>query len=284
MTPPPIPFVRDFTPLYGQAERLTPRIRRVLANNPGPFTFAGTGTFLIGDGASVAVLDPGPADDAHLEALLAAVAGETVTHVLVTHGHADHLPLARPLAEAVGAPVLAHPALSPDQALTDGDRLTGDGWTLEVVATPGHAPEHLGFALLEENTLFSGDHVMGWSTSVVSPPEGDMDAYIDSLDRVMTAGFDTLWPTHGGPVTDPLPFLTALKAHRLGRDAQVLEALARGPSSPLAMVPALYAAVDGRLWPAAAQSLLAHLIRLERRGDVMASEAPSATTVYQLRG
>jgi len=281
---PPIPFVRDFTPLYGQVERLTPRIRRVLANNPGPFTFAGTGTFLVGEGDSVAVIDPGPADDVHLSALLDAVAGETVSHVLVTHGHADHLPLARPFAEAVGAPVLAHPVLSPDQVLKDRDRITGDGWTLEVMATPGHAPEHLAFALREENALFSGDHVMGWSTSVVSPPEGDMDAYLDSVDRVMTAGFDTLWPTHGGPITDPLPFLTALKAHRLGRDEQVLEALAKGPSSALAMVPALYAAVDERLWPAAAQSLLAHLIRLERRGDVTASEAPSATTVYQLRG
>lgn len=284
MSPPPIPLVRDFTPLYGQVERLTPRIRRVLANNPGPFTFAGTGTFLIGDADAVAVIDPGPADDAHLAALLGAVEGQTVSHVLVTHGHADHLPLARPFAEAVRAPVLAHPALSPDQDLADGDRITGDGWTLEVLATPGHAPEHLAFALREENALFSGDHVMGWSTSVVSPPEGDMDSYLDSLDRVMAAGFHTLWPTHGGPVTAPLPFLQALKAHRLGRDDQLLEVLARGPSTAREMVPTLYAAVDERLWPAAAQSLLAHLIRLERRGDVEANGAPSATTVYQLRG
>ena len=208
----------------------------------------------------------------------------SVDAVLFTHGHADHLPLARPFAEAVGAPLLAHPALSPDLVLMDGDRITGSGWTLEVMATPGHAPEHLAFALVEENALFSGDHVMGWSTSVISPPEGDMDAYLDSLDRALAAGFDTLWPTHGGPVTDPLPFLKAIKAHRLGRDEQVLKALAKGPSSALAMVPALYAAVDERLWPAAAQSLLAHLIRLERRGEVTTSEPPSATTVYQLAG
>lgn len=280
---PPIPFARDFTPLYGQVERLSPLIRRVLARNPGPFTFAGTGTFLVGDADSVAVIDPGPADDAHLSALLRAVEGQTVSHVLVTHGHADHLPLARPFAGAVRAPVLADAALSPDEALKDGDRIAGDGWTLDVMATPGHAPEHLAFALLEENALFSGDHVMGWSTSVVSPPEGDMDAYIDSLDRVMAAGFDTLWPTHGGPVTEPGPFVAALKAHRLGRDAQVRDALARGPSSARSMVPALYAGVDARLWPAAAQSLLAHLIRLDRRGEVGTDDSPSPDAVYRLR-
>lgn len=279
-----IPFVRDFVPRYGEAERLTPLIRRVLARNPGPFTFAGTGTFIVGNGASVAVIDPGPDDADHLAALLAAVEGETVTAVLVTHGHADHLPLARPFAESVGAPVLGHEAVAPDTVLRDGDEVRGDGWTLRTVATPGHAAEHLAFALPEENALFSGDHVMGWSTSVVSPPEGDMDAYMDSLERVISGDYDILWPTHGGPVTDPLPFLEALKAHRLERDRQVLGQLARGPASALDMVPALYAGIDRALWPAAAQSLLAHLIRLDRRGDVIAGGEPSAATTYQLRG
>ena len=279
-----IPFVRDFVPRYGEAERLTPLIRRVLARNPGPFTFAGTGTFLIGNGASVAAIDPGPDDADHLAALLKAVEGETVTAVLVTHGHADHLPLARPFAEAVGAPVLGHEAVAPDTVLGDGDEVPGDGWTLRTVATPGHAAEHLAFALVEENALFSGDHVMGWSTSVVSPPEGDMDAYMGSLERVIAGNYDILWPTHGGPVTDPLPFLEALKAHRLERDRQVLDQLAQGPASALDMVPALYAGIDRALWPAAAQSLLAHLIRLERRGNVIAAGEPSAATSYQLRG
>lgn len=279
-----IPFVRDFVPRYGEAERLTPRIRRVLARNPGPFTFAGTGTFIVGNGASVAVIDPGPDDAGHLAALLKAVEGETVTAVLVTHGHADHLPLARPFAQAVGAPVLGHVAVAPDTVLGDGDEVPGDGWTLRAVATPGHAAEHLAFALPDENALFSGDHVMGWSTSVVSPPEGDMDAYMDSLERVIAGNYDILWPTHGGPVTDPLPFLEALKAHRLERDRQVLDQLAEGRASALDMVPALYAGIDRALWPAAAQSLLAHLIRLDRRGDVIAAGEPSASTTYQLRG
>ncbi|WP_226637472.1 MBL fold metallo-hydrolase [Brevundimonas poindexterae] len=279
-----IPFVRDFVPRYGEAERLTPRIRRVLARNPGPFTFAGTGTFIVGNGASVAVIDPGPDDAGHLAALLKAVEGETVTAVLVTHGHADHLPLARPFAQAVGAPVLGHVAVAPDTVLGDGDEVPGDGWTLRAVATPGHAAEHLAFALPDENALFSGDHVMGWSTSVVSPPEGDMDAYMDSLERVIAGNYDILWPTHGGPVTDPLPFLEALKAHRLERDRQVLDQLAQGTASALDMVPALYAGIDRALWPAAAQSLLAHLIRLDRRGDVIAAGEPSASTTYQLRG
>lgn len=280
----PIPFVRDFVPRYGEAERLTSLIRRVLARNPGPFTFAGTGTFLIGNGASVAVIDPGPDDSDHLTALLKAVAGETITAVLVTHGHADHLPLARPFAEAVGAPVLGHEAVAPDTVLGDGDVVRGDGWTLRTVATPGHAAEHLAFALVEENALFSGDHVMGWSTSVVSPPDGDMDAYMDSLERVIAGRYDILWPTHGGPVIDPQPFLKALKAHRLDRDRQVLDQLAQGPASALDMVPALYAGIDRALWPAAAQSLLAHLIRLDRRGQVTAAGEPSAATPYQLRG
>ncbi len=279
-----IPFVREFLPQYGEAERLTPLVRRVLARNPGPFTFAGTGTFIVGNGASVAVIDPGPDDADHLTALLKAVDGETVTAVLVTHGHADHLPLARPFAEAVGAPILGHTAVAPDPVLGDGDEVRGDGWTLRAVATPGHAAEHLAFALPDENALFSGDHVMGWSTSVVSPPEGDMDAYMGSLERVIAGNYDILWPTHGGPVTDPLPFLEALKAHRLERDRQVLDQLAHGPASALDMVPALYAGIDRALWPAAAQSLLAHLIRLDRRGDVIAAGEPSAATTYQLRG
>lgn len=289
-----IPFVRVFDFAYGRCEPVSPRIRRVVARNPGPFTYTGTGTYIVGRG-EVAVIDPGPADAAHLEALLAAVAGERVTHVLVTHTHADHSPLARPFADAVGAPVLAarpprhdadelaaearaeegeDEAFAPDEVLTGGERITGPDWTLEVLATPGHASNHLAFALVEENALFSGDHVMGWSTTVVIPPDGDMDAYLDSLDRVIARGFSTLWPTHGPPVTDPAPFLAAYRAHRLDREAQVVARLEAGDRTIAEMVPVLYAAVDRRLWPAASLSVLAHLIRLAQRGVATADGPP----------
>ena len=295
-----IPFVKDFDPEYGVCRRVSPRIRRVVANNPGPFTFTGTGTYIVGNG-TVAVIDPGPDDGAHLEALLAAVEGETVSHVLVTHTHRDHAPLARPFADAVGALVLAArpPArethasggldeaedqtFRPDVILNDGDRIAGPDWTLETLATPGHASNHLAFALIEENALFSGDHVMGWATSVVAPPDGDMGAYMDSLERVTARGFETLWPTHGAPVTDVAPFLTAYKAHRLEREAQILARLAAGDRTIAEMVPGLYAAVDERLWPAASLSVLAHLIDLVRRGVVVCDGEPGLASAFRLK-
>ena len=295
-----IPFVKDFDPEYGVCRRVSPRIRRVVADNPGPFTFTGTGTYIVGNG-TVAVIDPGPDDGAHLEALLAAVEGETVSHVLVTHTHRDHAPLARPFADAVGALVLAArpPArethasggldeaedqtFRPDVILNDGDRLAGPDWTLETLATPGHASNHLAFALIEENALFSGDHVMGWATSVVAPPDGDMGAYMDSLERVAARGFETLWPTHGAPVTDVAPFLTAYKAHRLEREAQILARLAAGDRTIAEMVPGLYAAVDERLWPAASLSVLAHLIDLVRRGVVVCDGEPGLASAFRLK-
>ena len=295
-----IPLVKDFDPEYGVCRRVSPRIRRVTANNPGPFTFTGTGTYIVGNG-TVAVIDPGPDDPAHLEALLAAVEGETVSHVLVTHTHRDHAPLARPFANAVGALVLAArpPAretpvsgardeaedqtFRPDVILNDGDRIAGPDWTLETLATPGHASNHLAFALIEENALFSGDHVMGWATSVVAPPDGDMGAYMDSLERVTARKFDTLWPTHGAPVTDVAPFLTAYKAHRLAREAQILSRLEAGDRTISAMVPVLYAAVDERLWPAASLSVLAHLIDLTRRGAVVCDGEPGLGAVFAPR-
>ena len=295
-----IPFVKDFDPEYGVCRRVSPRIRRVVANNPGPFTFTGTGTYIVGNG-TVAVIDPGPDDGAHLEALLAAVEGETVSHVLVTHTHRDHAPLARPFADAVGALVLAArpPArethasggldeaedqtFRPDVILNDGDRIAGPDWTLETLATPGHASNHLAFALIEENALFSGDHVMGWATSVVAPPDGDMGAYMDSLERVTARGFDTLWPTHGAPVTDVAPFLTAYKAHRLEREAQILARLAAADRTISQMVPGLYVAVDQRLWPAASLSVLAHLIDLVRRGVVVCDGEPGLASAFRLK-
>ena len=298
-----IPFVRDLEVVYGRVEPISPLVRRVIAANPGPFTFTGTGTYIVGRpelGAGVAVIDPGPPDEDHLSALLAAVGGQTVSHVLVTHTHRDHSPLARPFATAVGAPVLAaqppaevvhvsgavdeddDEAFSPDIILGGGEVLEGDGWTLEAMATPGHASNHLAFVLREENALFSGDHVMGWSTTVVAPPDGDMIAYMSSLDAVIARGFSTIWPTHGAPITEPDPFLQAYRAHRLDREVQILGQLSAGARRISDMVPILYAAVDSRLWPAAGLSVWAHLIALERAGRVQAAPEAAIDAVWSL--
>ncbi|MBU1385376.1 MAG: MBL fold metallo-hydrolase [Alphaproteobacteria bacterium] len=298
-----IPFVRDLEVDYGRVDAVSPLIRRVIAANPGPFTFTGTGTYIVGrgaPGAGVAVIDPGPPDQTHLAALLAAVEGQSVSHVLVTHTHRDHSPLARPFADAVGAPVLAarppariahasgaldeddDEAFVPDTILTGGEVVTGDGWTIEAMATPGHASNHMAFVLREENALFSGDHVMGWSTTVVAPPDGDMAAYMASLEAVIARRFATIWPTHGAPVTDPEPFLAAYRAHRLEREAQILAHLSGGPQRIMEMTPALYAAVDSRLWPAAGLTLWAHLIALERAGRVRAEPGPEVDAVWRL--
>jgi glyoxylase-like metal-dependent hydrolase (beta-lactamase superfamily II) len=292
-----IPYVRDIDVAYGQVDQVSPRIRRVIAKNPGPFTFTGTGTYIVGQG-EVAVIDPGPAMDDHLQALLRAVEGERVSHILVTHTHLDHSPLARPLAQATGAPILAaRPPVTtgdgdvkteedaeedfrPDVILTGGEQVRGADWTLEALATPGHASNHMAFALIEENALFSGDHVMGWSTTVVSPPDGDMAAYYASLKAVMTRNFTTLWPTHGPPVTEVAPFLDAYLAHRLDRERQILDQIAQGRTRVAEMVPVIYAAVDSRLWPAASHSALAHLIDLTRRGVVKTNGEPGIDSVY----
>ncbi|MET4683175.1 MBL fold metallo-hydrolase [Brevundimonas faecalis] len=299
-----IPYVRQFDFTYGRRDQVSPLIQRVIADNPGPFTFTGTGTYIVGrdvPGAGVAVIDPGPADDSHLHALLRALKGRTVSHILVTHTHRDHAPLSRPLGEAVGgAPVLAAAppshethasgaldedddhAFVPDVVLTDGQLIAGDGWTIEAMATPGHASNHMAFVLRDENALFSGDHVMGWSTTVVAPPDGDMNAYMDSLDRVLQRGFSTLWPTHGPAITQVAPFLRAYRDHRLEREAQIMARLAAGDETIAEMVPALYAAVDRRLWPAASLSVLSHLIALVRRGLVAAAPEPVLEARYRI--
>ncbi len=290
-----IPFVRDFDFAYGRRDQVSPLIQRVVCDNPGPFTFTGTGTYVVGRpdaGAEVAVIDPGPMDEAHLAALLSAVEGRRVSHVLVTHTHRDHSPLARPFAEAVGAPVLAmrpperqthasgaldeeeDQVFAPDVILSGGERIRGVGWTIRAMATPGHASNHMAFALDEENALFCGDHVMGWSTTVVAPPDGSMADYMRSLDAVIGAEFETLWPTHGAPVTEVAPFLAAYRAHRLEREAQILGRIEAGDRTIAEIVPALYAAVDPRLWPAASLSVLAHIIKLTDEGRVVARDGP----------
>lgn len=266
-------------------EQVAPGIRRLLAPNPSAFTFTGTQTYVVGDG-QVAVIDPGPDDSRHVERLTGALAGETVAAILVTHTHRDHSPASRPLAAATGAPIigcapLAFPddgpradasfdfAYVPDAVLADGGRVAGDGWTLEAVATPGHTSNHLCFAFVEHSALFSGDHVMGWSSSIVSPPDGDMAAYMASLERLLARDDRIYYPTHGPAIVDPKAHVRALIAHRRAREAQILDALAGGEGRIVEMVPKLYRDVDLSLHPAAARSVLAHLLDLEARGRVV---------------
>ena len=296
-----IPYVRQIDFEYGRVDQVSPLIRRVIANNPGPFTYTGTGTYIVGQG-EVAVIDPGPDMPEHLQAILAAVEGETVTAILVTHHHADHSPLARPLKARTGAPIygcaapasrsplaegpqMEHAAdagFTTDVDLCAGGAVAGRGWTFEAIPTPGHTSNHLCYALREENALFTGDHVMGWSTTVVTPPDGDMTDYMESLQRVRAGNFATLWPTHGPPVREPAPFLDAYVAHRRGRETQILTALKDGPARIAGLVPRLYADVDPKLHPAAACSMLAHMIDLVRRGLVRTDGAPGPGNEYRL--
>ncbi len=294
-----IPFVRQMAFEYGRVDQVSPRIRRVIAKNPGPFTFHGTGTYIVGQGEA-AVIDPGPMLDGHLDALLAAVAGETVAAILITHDHADHAPLAAAFAKRTGAPILGgqpHPdrqappqgveegvdrLYRPDRVLADGERIAGAGWTLKAMHTPGHTSNHICYALEEEHALFTGDHVMGWSTTVITPPDGDMTQYYASLGKVLAGGFHTLWPTHGPPVTEPEPFLKAYLNHRLRREDAILAVLARGPSRVDALVEQVYVGLDARLKKAAASSVLAHLLHLLHTGRAVSDGAPGLESEFAL--
>lgn len=289
-----IPFNRTPDQPPGEARAVSPLIRRIVAPNPGAFTFHGTGTYIVGHG-KVAVIDPGPMIDSHLDALARALDGETVTHILVTHTHIDHSPLARPLQRRVGAPIWGcgpHGSgrheqgakveeggdreFVPDTQLRRGDTVEGDGWTITAVPTPGHTSNHLCFALREENALFTGDHVMGWSTSIVSPPDGDMRAYMASLDLLLGRDDAVYWPTHGGPVRDPKRFVAAFVAHRREREAAILACIRGGIGRIRDMVPRIYGdTIPPQLYPAAARSVFAHVIDLAERG-VIAADGPLA--------
>ncbi|MBK1635848.1 MBL fold metallo-hydrolase [Rhodovulum adriaticum] len=289
----------DFDPVPGHPEQIAPGLRRVLAPNPSPMTFRGTNTYIVGHGA-VAVIDPGPNDPAHRAAILGALGpGERVSHILVTHSHVDHSPLARPLARETGAPVLAYgdsaagrrpdlAALSglgggegvdadftPDRTLADGAVVTGADWQITALHTPGHMGNHMCFAW--RDALFSGDHVMGWASSMVSPPDGDLAAFMASLDRLAARAERTLYPGHGAPVDDGPARIAELTAHRRARRAQVLAALAQGPTTPAALTHAIYTDVAPALLGAAQRNVLAHLIELadENRAAPMAEMAAS---------
>jgi len=262
---------------------MTPRVRRILAPNPSAFTFTGTQTHIVGSG-EVAVIDPGPNNSVHVAALLRALEGERVAAIVCTHTHVDHSPAAQPLAEATGAPIIGcapllleevegdesyDTAYAPDRVLADGERLEGAGWTLEAVATPGHTSNHLCFALPEERILFSGDHVMGWSTSIVSPPDGDMADYRQSLAKLLERDDSVYYPAHGDPIDEPLKYVRGLILHRSQREAQIMRELAGGPATVAAIVANMYRNVDPRLHPAAERSVLAHLIELRGRGSAV---------------
>ena len=294
-----IPYVRDIKFEYGAVDQVSPLIRRVIANNPGPFTFTGTGTYIVGKG-EVAVIDPGPDQPEHLQAILDAVAGEKVTHILITHHHLDHSPLARPLAEKTGAviygcavksPVVedavkleaGYDRFEPDISVCGGGTvIAGSGWIFETIATPGHTSNHICYALQQENACFTGDHIMGWSTTVVTPPDGNMGDYLASLDVIESRNFDVLWPTHGPPITDVRPFIDAYREHRLDRERQILAQLAAGETRIREMVPKMYVDVDPRLYPAASHSVLAHVIELVKSGRVKTQGAPGLESEYRL--
>ncbi len=282
-------------PAPGRLETVAKLIRRRIAPNDGPFTASGTCTYVIGTG-EVAILDPGPDDPAHIDALLADLTGERITAIVVTHTHRDHAPGARLLAARTGAPIVgcgphraarslaegeaplldasADRAHAPDRVMAEGDLVSGPGWTLAAVETPGHTMNHLAFALPEAQALFSGDHVMAWSTTIVAPPDGAMRAYMASLEKLRGRDETVYWPGHGGPVREPERFLRGLAGHRRQREAAIRARLSGGDTAIAQIVAAIYRGLDPRLRGAAALSVFAHLEDLVGRGLVATDGTP----------
>ena len=295
--PDEIPFIRT-APQAGVLEQISPLVRRLVAPNPGPMTFSGTCTYVVGRGR-VAVIDPGPDLPGHVEALLQALPGETIEWIVGTHTHIDHTPAAEALRAATGAkrvgcgpyvPPPNGPASTshdrmwmPDVQLADGEIFEGAGFRLEAIATPGHAANHLAFALPEENTLFSGDHVMGWSTSVVAPPDGHMGDYMASLDKLRARADALYWPGHGAAVTEPQRYVRALSHHRRQREAAILTRLREGDRTIAQLVARMYQGLDPRLIGGAARSVLAHLEDLMERGVVAREGAVPLEADYRVK-
>jgi glyoxylase-like metal-dependent hydrolase (beta-lactamase superfamily II) len=298
-----IPFDKSFSLAPDQVTELAPGVRAIVADNPGPFTFKGTISYIVGRD-QVAIIDPGPDDPAHVAALLDAVRGETVSHIFVTHTHRDHSPAAAKIKAATGAPVLAQGPhrlarplhtgemrrldasadldFRPDIALADGEVVTGRGWTLQAVATPGHTANHMAFAFKEADLLFAGDHVMAWSTTIVAPPDGAMTDYMASLHKLARRGEALYLPGHGAPVRDAPRYVQYLIRHRQAREASILHRLGKGEADIPTIVRAVYIGLDPRLVGAAALSVLAHLEELVARGAVMTDGPPSIAGTYRL--
>ena len=293
-----IPFRRELEFEYGKLQAVSPLIRRVVARNPGPFTLHGTGTYVVGHGR-VAVIDPGPTLPEHIDALLHALRGETIEQILVTHTHADHSPASAAVKQAAAAPTHGYgphaagagPAVEeggdrafvPDRVLRDGDTVSGPGWHLTAVHTPGHTSNHLCFALTEERVLFSGDHVMGWSTSVIAPPDGNMRDYLASLHKLLPRGDAIYLPTHGPAIPDPRTHVQAFIEHRREREAAILDRLAKGDTEISAIVRAVYVGLAPALLRAAGRSVLAHLIELVAEGRVASDGTPTVEARYRLK-
>src|ERR1700716_1647509 len=291
-----IPFRREIAFEYGRLEPIAPEIRRIVAHNPGPFTFKGTGTYVVGEG-EVAVIDPGPELEEHIAALVASLAEEQVTHILITHTHRDHSPAAKALKEATGAPTYGfgphaggrrgEPGIEeggdwdfvPDIVVRDGEWVEGKGWRFEAVHTPGHTSNHLCFALPDPGILFSGDHVMGWSTSVIAPPDGDMAAYMASLDKLLARRDTVFWPTHGPAIPQPPRHVRAFTARRREREAGVIDCLKAGIETVDRMVERLYVGLNPSLRRAAGRSVLAHLIDLIGR-DIVTADGPATVEAH----
>ena len=293
-----IKFNREFECEYGVLEQIAPGVRRLMAKNPSAFTFYGTGVFVVGTG-EVAVIDPGPSDEPHVKALIEGLSGETVSHILVTHTHNDHSPAAAPLKAATGAKTYAygpHGAgklesgvkveeggdqdFTPDVVVRHGDVIEGKGWSFECVYTPGHTSNHMCFAHQESKTLFTGDHVMGWSTSVIGPPDGDMAQYFQSLELLLTRDDVIYRPTHGAAIENTKEHVQAFIDHRQDRERQIADCLSRGIGDVGEMVKEMYKDVDPRLHVPAAMSVLAHLEHMVSTGRARTEGPVSLTSTY----
>ncbi len=291
-------FKTDMEFAYAIPRTLHPGVRRIVANNPSVFTFRGTNTYLIGEGDDLALIDPGPEDDAHFDALLATIGERRVSHILITHTHRDHVDGLARVADATGATVCGygraasasgearpspaggetfHATFTPDLRLTDGDTVSGSDWTLKAVFTPGHAPDHLCFELGSTGVLFSGDHVMGWNTSVVAPPEGNMGDYLASLERLLERTDQVFFPGHGGQIAEPKRFTKAYLVHRRVREQAILAAIRGGRTTIEEVVAQVYKDLDPRLVRAASFSVQAHVEHMIDRG-LLVAETPITFT------
>ncbi|MCB1425255.1 MAG: MBL fold metallo-hydrolase [Zhengella sp.] len=292
---------RDFEPAHGEAVPVATDVLRVTVNNPGPFTFHGTNSYIVGRD-TLAVIDPGPENEAHFQTLMEAIAGRPVSHIFVSHTHKDHSPLARRLAAATGATIAAEgphrPArplnigevnpldasadtdFDPDIRMADGAVIEGDGWAIRAVHTPGHTANHAAFGLEETGILFSADHVMAWATTIVAPPDGAMADFMASLEALMQRDDRLYLPGHGGPVTRPAQFLRGLRTHRRMRERAILERLRAGDRTIAGMVTKIYRDTDPRLHGAAGLSVLAHLEDLVARGAVQTDGPPAIDGVF----